>query len=531
MANIRDNDNFINPRQWIEEQLLVRDYSDEEDANYLKMKLWSLDGQFSPTEEADGETDPDVTVPRNHWAWVQNELVFLDRYIRTQDDQLQKNDEDVIIERNYEELVGDRIIAFKAWIITPKYPDDPENDELYLDWEQDYMSRITRLSTQDFADLYTLYHSLMVQNGFASAFDITSLITGYAVDHLSKSQDQSIQNMIHDDDGNPLDSISEPTPGAQTPTEYMYDKILASGEVAKADKDINYVREMVRYWDEIWIAITDCISDSIIDEPDQPGNPDPIGPPWGGDSWYDAVITNVMLRRHNVVMIADDPSHMGLILNDGGFFYPVLDPELPAAEASYAMQIVETNVGNLVLPAAATVSYPTNVILTNNMIHPNFIGQLDIDHITADSRDLPVRDPSNEDDGSRFWEYVYFSVVNVVPDSDPGYTLVSSLTLGKTLMNLPDLPGTEYDKYDGYDANGDVLMSRQRFLELNSRLVNINRLREDNVSQIGTRVPLESMANADLPDMEADMLDALADRLNQKVNYTSTLVEYCDEWV
>ena len=522
MANIRDRDNFEDPRQFIEEQLLVRDYSDADDLNFLKMKLWALDGPLSPTEEEEDETDQDVTNPRNHWAWVQNELVFLDRYVRTQDDGLERNDEGEIVERNFDELVSDRIAAFEAWVATPRYPDDPENDELCQDWEQDYMSRPTRLETGDFASLYASYHAARAQDGFSSAFDITALVTGYCIDHQARAQDSGIRGYITGDDGEPLDSISNPTPGAPTPAEHMASGIASKASEMQDDRDRNHVAEMQRYWDEMWLAVTDCVAGVAVEDPPIPGG--------SGNAWSDAVVTNFPLRRPQVVLEAGHPSHAGIIAGGGGFLYPVLDPGLPGEEASYEMQYVDTNAGTLLLPAAASVQYPGRVTLTDTTVHPNFLGQQDLDHLNSDARDLPARDPESEDDGARFWEYVYFSVVNVVPGSGDPYTLVQSLTLGVTLMSLPDSPGTEYDRYDGYEANGGVLMSRQRFLELNSRLVNVNRLREDNAMGMGTRVPLESMSNVVLPDMEGDMLDALADRLDQKLSYTETLAEYCDEW-
>ena len=74
-------------------------------------------------------------------------------------------------------------------------------------------------------------------------------------------------------------------------------------------------------------------------------------------------------------------------------------------------------------------------------------------------------------------------------------------------------------------------LTRERFDMLNDRWININNLREYQVMNIGTRGIIESMINANVPDMSDDKQSHLNDRKNQKMHYINILRENRGEFI
>lgn len=121
---MRNQDNYTNSKQYILEQLVPYSNLDvqSEDFNILKMKLWAVDGPIREEEYIGGETpDQDVDSPMNHWGDLQNDLVYLDRYIRTEDDQLETDPP----EKDFNEFWDQRIENKERFISREK---DPEGD-------------------------------------------------------------------------------------------------------------------------------------------------------------------------------------------------------------------------------------------------------------------------------------------------------------------------------------------------------------------------------------------------------------------
>jgi hypothetical protein len=84
------------------------------------------------------------------------------------------------------------------------------------------------------------------------------------------------------------------------------------------------------------------------------------------------------------------------------------------------------------------------------------------------------------------------------------------------ISDLNDIPGA---------------LTRARFNKLSDRWDNLNRIREDKVSDIGTRSVLESMIDAVITSIETDNEDHLVDKISQKQHYTETLVDNHAEYV
>ena len=51
----------------------------------IKQKFWVLDG---PVNSNEGISDNDYNNPKDHYNWLANELVYLDKYVRTLDNEL-----------------------------------------------------------------------------------------------------------------------------------------------------------------------------------------------------------------------------------------------------------------------------------------------------------------------------------------------------------------------------------------------------------------------------------------------------------
>lgn len=89
-------------------------------------------------------------------------------------------------------------------------------------------------------------------------------------------------------------------------------------------------------------------------------------------------------------------------------------------------------------------------------------------------------------------------------------------------VNKNDLPSGDTNKGS---------LTKERFDVLNERWVNINNLREYQVMNIGTRGIIESMVNANVPDMSNDKQSHLDDRKDQKMHYINILRENRGEFV
>jgi len=240
---MRNQDNYVDSRQYIENQLFVMNYNNAEDFNVLKMKLWVLDGQIRKEEYIDGETpDKDVDNPMNHFATLQNDLTYLDRYVRTEEGNLETDPP----EPTFDELWNQRIQMKETFINTI----NPDTNDYYNDWEQPYNIRPTLLEKSDFEYLYGLFQTKRTNGEITTAYDITKNITTYCIDNESVAAERDVENHVS---------------AAQ-----MEADLIVKAQENKDKNDYNYVFEMNRHHDEMWDLI-----EPLKDTFNLPPEPDP----------------------------------------------------------------------------------------------------------------------------------------------------------------------------------------------------------------------------------------------------------------
>jgi len=310
MSSYRNHDNFDDPYDYIINQLFIYDYTDTDDFNILKMKIWVLDGVIRDEETV---TDTDVSNPVNHFDWLLNELTFLDRYVRTEDGTL---DED---EMNFDDFVQYRINQRDRFITRI----NPNTGEYYHDYDQPYNVRPTLLTDDQFQELYDAYKIKETNGELTTAFEITSSVTTYCIDDEALSAENTIDNNV-------------------TPAE-MEAQLLINATAKKAQNDYNFVTEMNRCYDEMWnITKSLAIDASSLFADWAPAtnyvendirvysgsiyicNIDHLSGALFEPAKWDSLSVNVgvMLfphKREQIVLTASDSSHKGTIQSGDGY--------------------------------------------------------------------------------------------------------------------------------------------------------------------------------------------------------------------
>ena len=419
MAVYKNNDNFDNTKQFILEQLFPYNYNNDNDFNILKKKIWILDGKITDEEKDAGYDEDDIDNPKNHFASILNELTFLDRYIRTKEDNLGDDP-------SFEELKALREQAYETWINT----EDPETGETYEGYEMPYQIRPTLLSDSDFEELYQEFTNKRSNGELDKAEDIINKVTDYCIDDQKKNQETAIQN-------------------TKSPSEIEED-IKEQAEAKAKDNDRNYVYGMNNNYDEMFeivLSVEPTTEDSTAEVN------------------VEKILVNVPHKRQNV-SLDDTSTHKGLIPAGGGYKFSYKDIN-----------------GNDV-----------SLTIDNNSVSTDKTGNLE-------------------------WSYNDWLYAKYYEDADTGESYLEPSDVDKN--SLPSESGTALEK---------GAKTIERFNELNKQWENINRLREDEVQNIGTRSKLESMVTADIPDVKSDLEDHFEDRKNQKVNYTRYLIANTSEF-
>jgi hypothetical protein len=453
---MRNQDNYTNSKQYILEQLVPYSNLDvqSEDFNILKMKLWTIDGPIREEEYIGGETpDQDVVNPMNHWDDLQNDLVYLDRYIRTEDNQLETDPP----EKDFNEFWDQRIENKERFISREK---DPEGDPgvTYEDWEQPYNQRPTRLAKSDFSDLYDAFKVKESTGDWETAFDITKKVTDYCIDIEAKSAENAI--------------LTNKTP------EEIGEMLDENAIKNSLKNDYNYVVEMNKIYDEVWNIIK-SVEPGIPDPPEEEEpteenpDPDPV-PEWSNST---SVIVNLPTKRLQVGLSAGHSSHKGPIIEELG-------------TGGYRFSYRKSSDGTTISLPMIT---PIPPITFNNNVSPDLLGSLE----------------NNFND----WVYAHY-----YEEEDEGEITPYLNSLGVDKNSLPN----------GSDVPNSL--TRERFDILNSRWETLNNLREYQIQNTGTRNIIESMLNAEIPDMLPDKEAHFVDRKNQKIWYTNILKERLGEF-
>lgn len=314
---MRGQDNWINAHDYIMNQLFKYDYNNEEHLHLLKLKFWVLDDEILKEE---GLIDNDYDNSLNHKEILKNELTFLDRYIRTKDKKLEKDEE------SFSTLVRERKIAQRDFVNEI----NPETGKKYEKWEQEYSNRPTTLSNAQFQNIYNEYKKKEKAGELSSAYEITSKLDSITIDNRKAQWETSIMLYVKPE-------IQEETL-----------KVSASEE--KKKEDIHFVKEMNRAHEELIRIIKELV-------PEDPQEILGIKPKEEEDKDEDSssddtttklpppvitgttVICNFPTMRVNVGEKKNDPSHKGLIieqLGEGGYRFRtklaedlVTDFELP----------------------------------------------------------------------------------------------------------------------------------------------------------------------------------------------------------
>lgn len=278
----RGNDNFQNSKQYILDQLFILDYNDDIDFNTIKMKLWVLDGPIRESEYVDEETpDKDVDNPMNHWGTLLNDLTYIDRYIRTEEGDLEE-DED-----NFDEFWNKRIDRKNKWL---------ENNE---DWQQPYNQRPTLLEKSDFEDIYSEFIIKRDNGELQNANDIVKSVTDYCIDMEIEQSENAAKY--------------------QKDSSEIEDDLKQRAEEERSKGDYNYVLKMQDIHDELWNGIVTWLRDDF-QLPEPPESTDE-----NTDIYYEneqKIIVNMPTRREQVGLEKDHSSHRGMIIeseNEGGY--------------------------------------------------------------------------------------------------------------------------------------------------------------------------------------------------------------------
>ncbi len=477
---MRNQDNYINSKQYIIEQLFPYSNADNqsEDFNTLKMKIWVIDGPVRLEEYVNGETpDKDVESPMNHWATLQNDLVYLDRYIRTKDNTLIQDPP----EANFDELWEQRIKGKERFLNTEKEP-----GVFYQDWEQKYNQRPTLLSKDDYEELYQSFKTKETLGEWETSFDITKKITDYVIDIESKQAEDAIESN-------------------QTPAE-IKTKLDENADDNVNKNDYNYVVEMNKFYDELWDIVQSvkpgepeewvlgqlyelgsisfvelehykCILEHTSTEDNEPGTGIDWEMHWElmeGVEEIQLILANVPTKRVQIVLIEGHSSHKGPIIESQG-------------TGGYRFQYRMASDGSTI---SLPVTPPVPPATWSPTLVTDLLGELE--------------------DNWNDWVYAQY------------YEDIEG----------PKLESLEIDKNSlptGTSAPGDL--TRERFDVLNERWENLNNLREYQVMNNGTRSIIESMVNAEIPDLLPDKIAHFNTRKEQKQNYTNILKERRPEFL
>lgn len=272
MTAQRGNDNFTNPHEYILNQLFKYNY--HSDRAILKMKIWVLDGDIA---NRDGLQDNSYYFPLNHFRWLMNELTFLDRYIRTQDDELEENEDD------FYTLKDKRIRDLERWIARI----NPETGLPYEDWQMPYHKRPTSLEDDQFEELAQACTFKLATWQISNAFDIVNKITSYCIDIERCDIERT------------MDQYEDP--------ETTEDKLKASAETMQDDQDRLYVDEMERIREEILSYLPLLFDPDELEELEIEED--------------DLCMLGFCQQRVQVGLEPEDSSHKGIITSGGGYRY------------------------------------------------------------------------------------------------------------------------------------------------------------------------------------------------------------------
>jgi len=188
MNNIRGQDNWTTPYEYITQQLLIYNYDNPVHQDILKRKLWVLDGELLNEEEVQGIHDDDYNNPKNHFAVLKNELYLLDLYVRTQNGQLQPHEKTFDEEIARRQRFYDRVEQGKI--------KDPATGQPLQTYQIPYSQRPSYMTETEFQNLYNIINPRIQSGEFSSAKDLIDKVVDNCNDFFTRNVEKQIENYV-----------------------------------------------------------------------------------------------------------------------------------------------------------------------------------------------------------------------------------------------------------------------------------------------------------------------------------------------
>lgn len=498
---MRNRDNFKNSYDYIINQLFPYDYNNSEHVHILKLKLWTLDAEPLQEEIDAGFTDTDINHPKDHKSSLSNELVFLDRYRKTEDELLGEH------EVPFDKLVAQRIKSLEMWTSRP----DPLTGEMRPAYTMPYMSRPTLLTTEQFRDLYLRYKVKEKEGQLSNCLEITTKVTSDDINLTAEYQEKAILNY------------------KQPPEQ----KTMMGEEAAKmkANQDDDLVYEMDKAYSEIRDILASCAPAPFVPT-DAGTKTSTSGSAESGTTTTTITISysdigtlglNFPSPREYISLTPNDPSHKGYIeeevFHTGGYrfsawnesltsrvgmptVYEGFPPDWQVSVSPYKIGNVEWNFDDFLFAH----KYTRTVTITTT-----------------------TTSPSTDPDSS--------SSYKLARDADSGSS--SETTSTSTTYVVPTLKSSSGDRWanianSAKDASKKAEASKisARMKELTSRWYDFNEIRENQIRQTGLRLQIESLLDTEPESVLDDMKHYFEVLKSEEDNVEDILVERClfGEW-
>lgn len=504
---MRNEDNFSNSADFILNQLFVLSYTTELDT--IQRKLWCLDGSISAEEAAAGIAETDIASPVNHFASLNNELIFLDRYIRTEEETLSGTP-------NFSTLKAMRESMLTAWVASGK--------EAY---NMAYSSRPTLLDDSDFEELYSAFTKKREAGELNTAIEIMT---------------KAVKTCFDDE----VVLLEAQKNAAKSPSE-QESLIISAGIQKRDEEDSNYVNAMQTIEDELW-----AILQSI--EPDLPLNPN-ILVDGENDRWTESSAVSGYYYNSDLSFKPGSVS-IGYVVASESTMPPGAGEWAWGDADSLGYDTIYVNVPSD--PDEEPISYieaDTNLSwLANEIVYVNV--PLPRVSISATPGDASHKGTIASGEGYRYkyldntrseialtFDAPFVSSLDfddnyLETDIEGGYTEAMichyyiernndtgvETTYLTTLVSKDDLPASHARDY-----------TLSRFNNLASRWNTFNQIRENQVQEMGTRAIIEGMIDvaypsSSIPDLRSDIENQITTKKNMKVTYTAMLREDRSEW-
>lgn len=504
-------------------QLLPYDYSVQSDIDTLKLKLWVLDG--APLAEETDVLDTDYDNPIDHVRWLKAEIEAVDLYIRTEEDTLEEGEDTF---KNSQRNKRDFLKEIQREI-------NEDTGVRWRDYEVDYESRPTSLTDAQLATLHTTFKSKRSNTEMTSFTETFTKVPEYNIDQLSTYRELAQDTWVHEDIQKEqiteiaitdqdredkqlvaemnivydeiFDLISTLAPTAISFDTYDSGTTYSKGDIVESG-GLHYISNSNGNtnnlppdpdWDAFgdpWDSgITYKVGSQVEDNNDlyvcteENDNNDPSSnlDKWlrvkenDTDEWVqdpnDLVIANFPTKRAQVVMVSDDASHRGIYISThsigGGFRHGYIKISDGAHHNDDGEPIPQSESGT------------------------GISGDL------WDDNELTMTD-------WRLAEFLYSE------GSNNYYR-----DLGIDRSSLPSISTSTL-------IAGSVSVERND--ELVQRWETLNHFREANLQGTGTRIALEGMVSAQIPDLLPDYTESFEQSKQMKASVINILKERLTEF-